>query len=1081
MKGLKSLRHPNIIRLRDSGIEDETAAFYLVLDWVDRSLSDVLRQSGPYDWDQFANSIAQPLASALSHAHLKSIEHRDIKPKNVLIAPDGSPLLADFGIAKIRSSLNPTDRTVGMYRSGPYAPPEADAPLPYIRDVYSMGVLLIQAMHEARITDFHEVAPALESISVPPDIRRLLQRCTSTDPTERPANGTVLAEELREAVDSNLGVRTARRNMAWLKLTASARRQLLAGATEATTPEAVAMADLNGEVFADFRFDRETAGIDRRTVFLVGAAWRLTLKPDESQDAFIVTAARSLDYDALEAIRRRSMNVGRLVTWTCTPPRERRAANAGLEALLRGLEDFNDSRIAASEYAQDRELQDDLFDDWGRLLQAREEIARGERRPLRYQGRQARGREVDFSLTNQTDLDLVGDEMEVVIEESRRTIARGEVINQADGEVTLRAARIFPALPARGTLVPYLGPTKIALQRQMDAVSAVKSGTSARDDLRDMIVDPTVVSAPTAKTITSWNRNLDDGKREAVSAALGAADLVLVQGPPGTGKTDFIAETVYQFLQMQPDGRVLIVSQTHVAVDNALARLEAAGVGGLVRLGKPDDPRVDGAVKHLLLDQRMSKWAAAIRRKAEGHLEREAAAVGIESAHLRAALALQQLISVLQEQTAVRAYIEASDETSESSDLATGLGVVDDAAGLQERMDRLLDQQAELFEEAQRQLAGDLTVRADMSANDARSAVDALIGSTGRGQTLLRLLDLQAQWLQRVSSDRNLATAFLNTARVVAGTCLGFLSHGAVRSLDIDLCILDEASKATATEALVPMARSRRWILVGDTSQLPPLDEELLRSPELLGEYGLEADFVRETLFQRMAHRLPTHSQFMLTDQYRMIRAIGDMISTCFYDGKLRSPNTRGLHGYDLLGKPVLWIDTAHLGDRRREDVSSDSDRSVANREEARIVLDRLRTLDQAVSRNLIAKPLGGRQLEVLLIAPYRRQVDELTRRTATASLLNLDVSVQSVDAVQGRECDIAIFSVTRSNPGGRLGFLGADYWRRINVALSRARSGLTIVGDADFCRSSPGALREVLDYISSHPEDCELRKADHA
>jgi superfamily I DNA and/or RNA helicase len=85
-----------------------------------------------------------------------------------------------------------------------------------------------------------------------------------------------------------------------------------------------------------------------------------------------------------------------------------------------------------------------------------------------------------------------------------------------------------------------------------------------------------------------------------------------------------------------------------------------------------------------------------------------------------------------------------------------------------------------------------------------------------------------------------------------------------------------------------------------------------------------------------------------------------------------------------------------------------------------------------------------------------------------------------SVDAVQGRESDLALLSLTRSNTQGRLGFLGADYWRRINVALSRARFGLAIIGDAGFIRGTNGALRIVLEYVEQHPADCVVRLADN-
>lgn len=101
-KSLRNLNHTNILRCLDSGIDD-TGTYYLVLDWVDKNLDDVLKESGPWEsWDRFAGEVALPLVDALSYTHLNGIEHRDIKPQNVLITDSGKPLLADFGIAKLR-------------------------------------------------------------------------------------------------------------------------------------------------------------------------------------------------------------------------------------------------------------------------------------------------------------------------------------------------------------------------------------------------------------------------------------------------------------------------------------------------------------------------------------------------------------------------------------------------------------------------------------------------------------------------------------------------------------------------------------------------------------------------------------------------------------------------------------------------------------------------------------------------------------------------------------------------------------------------------------------------------------------
>lgn len=249
-----------------------------------------------------------------------------------------------------------------------------------------------------------------------------------------------------------------------------------------------------------------------------------------------------------------------------------------------------------------------------------------------------------------------------------------------------------------------------------------------------------------------------------------------------------------------------------------------------------------------------------------------------------------------------------------------------------------------------------------------------------------------------------------------------------------------------------------------------------MRDSKIMADYQLIPELITTTLFQYLAAYTEYPVKHLLREQYRMTPAIGNMISACFYDEQLLSPNPHALPGYSKINKPVLWLDTAKLQNRRESERSA-AETSISNRTEAHIAVKRLETIDKAIARGLITPPAGGK-LEVLVIAPYGRQVEELDRRVAAKRFEYLTIDVLSVDAVQGRECDLAIFSVTRSNDRSDFGFLGLPYWRRINVALSRARFGLIVVGDSAFCRGKPGALRDVLDYMSSHPEDCEISDA---
>lgn len=1076
VRTLRELSHPNIVRYRDAGI-DETGAYYLVLDWVDRNLSDVLT-AGPWDsWDRLHRDFAQPLVDALAYAHLKQIEHRDIKPQNILISSTGAPLLADFGIAKIRGQGEDSELTVAGFRSGPYAPPEMDTPIPYVRDVYSVGVVLLQCLSAERIRDFPDVAKALESVSVPPDARRLLEACVSPDPAQRPKNASELAAAMTAIRRDRVARHQQSRNPVWLRLTNAAVEHLVGDTFDRVQAGAKLQADLAGDVFAAFRFDRQSGEHNRTVIMISGKEYRYTLKLDDDRSGCVVTAAAQPEFEALEGLRRRSLALPPVFTWTVQEPANRELAAYGLGVLVEMIEDFLEGR---NEAAQERGPQDgdELFDVWLRILDAREELARGEHEPLPYQSWRASGRQTVFKLASPSELDLIGTEWQVQDQLAGRKYGWGEVIDQDGDHLTLLGSRLTQ-LPQSAALVPHIGPSEVSLARQRDAVTSIKNETNAQPRLRSLLLDPSKNAVPQPVSVDSWGLELDKSKREAVQLALGASDALLVQGPPGTGKTNFIAEAVAQFLTANPHGRVLIASQTHVAVDNALERLERSGIAGLVRLAGMDESRVDPSVRHLLLDAQTKRWTQGVRANAEASIEKQASDLGIQLDHLRAALSLQQLASVCREIEAIEGSISRGRDSS-TSELTTALSSEAPESNLQDRIDSLSDYRAELVQEAQRQLAGDLTVSTTITAEEAASAVDVLLGEGEEESQLLKQLAVQAEWLQRIASDDSLAAVYLETTRVVAGTCTGFLRNKAVKMLDFDLCIVDEASKATLTEALVPMSRARRWILVGDTRQLPPTDEDLLRATDIMREREISKAEVTQTLFQRMADLLPAHSQRMLRQQYRMIRPIGDLISTCFYAGELQSPRTEGLDGYEkLFGHSVMWLDTGPLGDRRRESAPGGQATSFANRAEAQLVVKQLQTLDSAIDYQLVKLPTSTRSLEVLVISPYRSQVDELRRKLAPVSFKHLSPVVMSVDAVQGREADIAIFSITRSNQEGRLGFLGADYWRRINVALSRARYGLVIIGDANFIQGTNGALRTVLDYITAHKDDCEVRLAD--
>ncbi|WP_172582557.1 serine/threonine-protein kinase [Subtercola boreus] len=321
-KALRELSHRNIVGFRDAGI-DETGTYYLVLNWVDRNLNDLLENRPWSSWPDLYQSFVRPLLDGLAHAHLKQLEHRDIKPANILIDDEGQPLLADFGIAKLRGDEPHSEHTVQGFRSGPYAPPEFEATAPYVRDVYSVGVLILQCLTDSKISDFPHIRPALDNAQVPPDVRSLLEECVAPDASLRPLNAVELAARFRELEQQRVVDRGHQINHLWLNLTRAASEQILASRGAVQGPALLVNSDLGAQVHIELGLHRDSGERDRDRMFLYGSEYRYSIAANSSDpEQLTITAAKQLSFEALEAGRRRSLAVPPIFSWITHRPAE---------------------------------------------------------------------------------------------------------------------------------------------------------------------------------------------------------------------------------------------------------------------------------------------------------------------------------------------------------------------------------------------------------------------------------------------------------------------------------------------------------------------------------------------------------------------------------------------------------------------------------------------------------------------------------------------------------------------------------------------------------------------------------------
>ncbi|TMC85250.1 MAG: hypothetical protein E6J06_04365 [Chloroflexi bacterium] len=315
----------------------------------------------------------------------------------------------------------------------------------------------------------------------------------------------------------------------------------------------------------------------------------------------------------------------------------------------------------------------------------------------------------------------------------------------------------------------------------------------------------------------------------------------------------------------------------------------------------------------------------------------------------------------------------------------------------------------------------------------------------------------------------------LEPYNLVAGTCNRLTIDSRLRFKVFDWLILDEANKVRANEALALMPLAKRWVMIGDLNQLPPVMEEAASTFKI--ETPLD-ELVRDDSFYGWVwDRVPAGSKIMLPRQYRMREPIGRVVSDLFYDGKLihEAPHPRMPLPWPF-DRELVWVDTGAQDEYRdaqrsvvplpwpfdrelvwvdtgAQDEYRDAQRSVANEFEVALCKD----ITSIIRRRV-------RKAKLAVIAMYNSQVNRL--QGALKGIVPPD-DIESVDAFEGRESDAVILSLVRSNDRAAIGFLNDP--NRVNVAISRAKKLLVIVGDS---KTVIGGAPELFGPLFEHCKD---------
>lgn len=523
------------------------------------------------------------------------------------------------------------------------------------------------------------------------------------------------------------------------------------------------------------------------------------------------------------------------------------------------------------------------------------------------------------------------------------------------------------------------------------------------DHVENLLVDQKRILAPNISQVKLTNKDLIKTEREqpennqvkAVRKAIGNKGLFLIQGPPGTGKTTVISEVVKQLVNAGE--KVLVTSQTHIAVDNVLEKLAKEKTLSLLRIGSIN--KIRQSLQSYHPSEQINAYTSDFLKfidvqKAIIELSRE----GKSEEELKA------IVRVLR------------DDYSEV--------IRDKLSGFNFNLIALLD-------------SGDIKNK------------DSILRTLNKWRSNMKL-----------GLGVIIEPILYNSVDVVFATCLGIKLDREFSQIQFkfDTVIIDEAGKANLAESLVAISMAKKIILVGDQKQLPPyIESDLLDASEEGSfprskygfrfnkdeiEYALKTSFFEFLIRRIQNNQFPKSNKEMLNYQHRMHPNIGKFVSESFYDGEVNMGASTHRNRLELpapFEKEIIFISTGAFNNPYEQRNGF----SIINQTEAIIII-------QDVLPKLIEFGVKGK--DVGIIAPYKSQVSLIKKEielTGNESLAEIEVA--TLDSFQGMEFDIIIFSFTRSaspdQENKRVGFL--DDARRLNVAFSRAKKKLILIGNS--------------------------------
>lgn len=1137
VESLNKLNHKNVVKILDRGYDEGFKAFFIVLEYIPgKTFKEAFEDICRYDYAQKIELMEQ-VVEGIEYLHKKNIIHRDLKPSNLMFDANNNVKIIDFGISKLQDTFY-SDYTLAAFATKRYSSPEQSAgkTITNQSDIFSLGLIFYEIFTCTEITS----REAMDVRALPLGMQNILIKMTKEETTLRYAT----ISELRRDLEKEHSILVQEKYLS-LGFTNSVTKRLFNAGYISKEENVQALeileAEYSGKSYILSQKDRET-GVFNGTFELYGKRFVSYLKIDQRDSSrFTVINIGFLPADRLISKKEYGYEIPYGVRVSGGARLKSKAevdANFLIEDVMNHEAEFNNQR------SEDMHMKD-LTGKWREILELEKKQLSQKKSTLSYRNckinEEDDSLEIDIDTDRAYELNYTSDDMLQMT--TKKNIHHykdvGRMRECRDGHMIIDLIPYVDIsnIASSGEISISMRMAEIALQRQSKALKCIQYKENVNPEISEIIFNPKIAKSKNNLILTEDNcksKEIDRSKLISLEKALSTENIFLLQGPPGTGKTTFISELVYQILngnskyRGNPDSKILIASQSHVAVDHSLEKIKKLIPEiKMIRIGIID--KLADSSRNYTLDIFCRDWTQKVIVNCKEALIRYKEEIGIDDS-------LQEKNGIISEIESISGEIESL--IDELSDVETELDKVNildskwqfvndkidtmkkmvsiktagiteeylvqiideftsNLSALNEKLANVIDESIELSEQKEALEVRYAMINDELAAKGKEEEEwKELLGVSTQEEFLKVKADIQAlikenkkkyakyskveslckEWQKRVTQGDGLLQESLADATLVGATCLGIASLSEGIEFEFDWVIVDEAGKATPPEIMVPICLGKKVVLVGDHKQLPPVVDEALLKLQDKEKMNIKKEDLELSLFEYLERSLNGDCKNILDEQYRMNPVIGDLISNLFYGDTLvsktlREDKTIPLKLYEC--KPLVWLTTAENADRKEEHISD----SYRNPCEAKIIFEQLLEID---------KELGNmkQKKETAIIAGYRGQRDTLTRlyeSSYKARIHNMTIEINTVDAFQGRETDIVFYSVVRSNEEGKLGFL-KDV-RRLNVAFSRAREQLVVVGDHHCAQKQleingqENPFVGIIRYIRNHSEDCLIKE----